>query len=258
MADNSYKYSDAGQHWRPGLIAGCTVLSVVWVGSLFWGPLVPIWDWLDRKAFFFLNGSLLESGAWSQLWAYLNTRAADIVWAILMALPLLWVMIFDRRWAPHERLARVLLIGFSMLIAVFIAKRLGGEIGRWSPSNDLRPFVDLSKMFPELQPKTGSNDSFPGDHGVTALIYFIGFVVFIKRPWLTVLAGFIVLANTMPRLMGGGHWISDVLVGAVGFTLATYPWMVGSPALQGLQRLVKPASDKLLWPVLRKIGISPD
>ena len=255
MADSYYT---PGREWRPALIIGCSIIAALWVAGLFVGPLVPFWQQLDNAAFFWLNGSLEDGGAWAHFWAVLNTRMVDVTWAVVMALPLIWVMVFDKRWPPHERLARVLLIGFSMLIAVFIAKKIGGWIGRWSPSNDLRPFQDLSKMFADLSPKTGSNDSFPGDHGVTSFVYFIGFYVFIRRRWLTVLAGLIVLANTLPRLFGGGHWVSDVLVGAVGFTLIVYPWMVGSPVLTGLERLSRPVSDRVLWPVLTRLGISRD
>ena len=243
-----------GRVWRPALILSCGLVSVLWVVSLFWGPLVPYWKQLDEAAFFALNGTLEWGGAWNFFWGHMNTRPLDIAWGILMGLPLLWVLAFDRRWPLHERLARVLLIGFSILLAVFIAKRIGGEIGRFSPSDHLRPFLNLNHLIEGLSAKTGSNDSFPGDHGVTAFVYFVGMVIYIRRLPLTLIALVVLLANTTPRLIGGGHWLSDVTVGAVGFTLLVYPLMVGTPVLTWLEKGCQSLVEKLIQPICRKLG----
>ena len=143
----------------------------------------------------------------------------------------------------------------SVLVGIFIAKSIGGEIESFSPSLQLTPFYDLNNLVDGLKAKTGSDDSFPGDHGMAGLVYFVAFIVFVRRPGPVFLAMIIAIANTAPRLIGGGHWLSDVLAGAVGFTLLLYPWMVAAPVLTWAEKIAAPMNNLFIDPLLRMLKL---
>ena len=90
-------YKDTtGRVWRPQLIIVFTLIAFFWVLSRFLGPLVPVWQALDENAFYLLNGTLKWGGGWTYFWGHMNTRLFDVLWAVVMGLPVLWLMFFDR------------------------------------------------------------------------------------------------------------------------------------------------------------------
>jgi membrane-associated phospholipid phosphatase len=146
------------------------------------------------------------------------------------------------------------------LLALLLAIREGvfAELVRamhWqreSPSLTLEGAVRLGRMFPGLDHavhiKDSSSRSFPGDHASVVFIW----AAFLwrsasgaKRALVALLAALFV----MPRLVGGAHYLSDVLVGGVVLALLAYAWGLCTPytarAVAFLERIARPAMRKL-------------
>ena len=249
--------TDIGRVWRPKIFIGCYLAAALLVGSFVWGPLVEAWQWLDLKVYYALNGSLTWGGAWTFVWGHLNTRPLDVTWAIVMGLPCLWMLFIDRRHAVEVRFSTVFVIAFAVLIGVLTAKTSFGWVERISPSYhpSTNVFHDVNSMLEGINAKVGSNDSFPGDHGVAALIYAVGFIALFRSPGITAIALFIAAMNTLPRLIGGGHWLTDVVVGGGSAALIMTPWLIAAPTRVWMEKAVTPLLDHVIRPVFSRIGL---
>ncbi|WP_259779671.1 phosphatase PAP2 family protein [Aestuariispira ectoiniformans] len=225
------------------------------MASFLEGPVVGYWRAFDEKVFFALNGSLDSEGPWTILWAWMNTRTLDVTWAVVMALPALWV-IFCMKGVPIEtRVAKILAIALAVVLAISLAKSVGEHVERDSPSRVLSPFHNLNDFVPSLKVKTESGESFPGDHGVAAFVYAFGFIFLLRHSGLTVIALFVTVANTLPRLFGGGHWVTDVIVGGGGFALLVIPLMLATPVVSWLEPISRILLDRFMKPILRPVGL---
>ena len=68
--------------------------------------------------------------------------------------------------------------------------------------------------------KDSSKKSFPGDH--SAVLFIIAtFVSYYARKWYAFFAITTALIFVIPRLVGGGHWFTDVFIGGGILTLIT-------------------------------------
>nr|WP_304622897.1 phosphatase PAP2 family protein [Pantoea sp. B_10] len=82
--------------------------------------------------------------------------------------------------------------------------------------------------------KDASRDSFPGDHGMMLIIFacfmwrYFGFRAFL-------MGLLIVVLFSLPRVMAGAHWFTDIAVGSLSVVLVGLSWW-----------LLTPASDKLV------------
>ena len=94
-------------------------------------------------------------------------------------------------------------------------------------------------MYPDLNPKVSSHQSFPGDHGVASVLLVTGFTLLLGWRW-AIPSAVVAVLNILPRLVGGGHWLSDVLVGGVCIALIILPWMIAAPATTWMERLTRP------------------
>jgi membrane-associated phospholipid phosphatase len=76
--------------------------------------------------------------------------------------------------------------------------------------------------------KIGSNNSFPGDHA-TVLMFIGSYIIYRLRSWYGVAAAFGMVLFALPRLAGGGHWLSDLMVGSLSFYLFFFPLFIFRP-----------------------------
>ena len=204
------------------------------LGSWLWyEPGHELWQALDEHTFRCLNGSLAEPGLWQTFWALANSRLADALPAALLLLPFAhWMAADERRhWRARAGIGVTLAL-FTLLWNQQIVKPWLDR-GRCSPTLALPDPVRL-----EQEPtvawvpwvKDHAEHSFPGDHaGVFILVTLvIGHVCGWRRAWPALVAlPFLML----PRLFGGGHWLSDQIVGG-GFV-----GLVGAALFLGLLRL---------------------
>ena len=103
--------------------------------------------------------------------------------------------------------------------------------GKWdyllpgADKHDVRLFGKLSRY---ETAKDWSKSCFPGDHGMCLIIFcvymlrYFGFKSFLAGLLITVLF-------SLPRVMSGAHWISDIAVGAVTVNLVVLSWILLTP-----------------------------
>lgn len=128
----------------------------------------------------------------------------------------------------------MLCIGLTMLVTAVIAKQFDMMLGFERPS--ATKFFTLQGV-PVLRvseltgwpAKDWSSTSFPGDHGMMLLIFtFYMLRYFGKRAFAASLL--VVIVFSMPRIMSGAHWLTDVVVGSGSICSIVLSWMLLTPA----------------------------
>ncbi len=207
--------------WHPVAFAAGCGFCVLLLVSWFIEPTRPLWLALDDHFFFAVNRTLASSRGCQIFWAIANTRGVDIVSALT------FVALYSHCVRRHDRLqvdlsiARGLLLTGLVVAAKQIAEALAVLVGRTSPTLVYPGAVRLSELVPEFPTKDAGYVVFPGDHA-TILLVCAGFMTFYLPRRYSVVAWIAAVAFSIPRLVGGGHWLTDDLVGAVavaGFVL---------------------------------------
>jgi Kdo2-lipid A phosphotransferase len=197
-------------------LAAYAALGLALLASFLWHDETRYgWLALDEDTFRWLNGSIARPGAWQSFWAVTNSRLFDVVpGALLLALYADWMWSDGgRHWRPRAGIGFGL-AAFTLIWVQRIVKPLLDE-DRPSPTLVLSGAIRLESepavaWVPML--KDHATDTFPGDHaGVFLLVALvIGHVCGWRR-------GLVALAMCpllmLPRLFGGGHWLSDQLAG---------------------------------------------
>jgi membrane-associated phospholipid phosphatase len=232
--------------WRPVLfvvllMSGVLLLASWWVeGSVTRN----LWDRLDRAVFFQFNGSLAEGRGWQLFWAIANARAFDLVGGMFILVVYLHYAFAQQRAYLTERLTMLVVLVVVVTLAVQLGK-IFLAIGRPSPSKVLQPVIWLNQLFPDIPAKVRSGNSFPGDH-TTVLMFWACFMwVFAGWRYGLLAAGGTVLLS-LPRLVGGAHWLTDSIVGAGVIVLLGLPLLICTPFYAQVVGRVQPLMQ---WPV---------
>lgn len=206
-------------------------LGVMLFMSWYLPPEHGFWFALDKGIFFGFNDQMVDHHGFALLVAITNFRGFDAVSLLAMGLLYLW---FWRRETPQGR-RRMLAIGITMLLTAVILNQLGHLLPVKHASPTL--FFDNVHRVSELTgipAKDASRDSFPGDHGMMLIIFtcfmwrYFGFRAFL-------MGLLIVVLFSLPRVMAGAHWFTDIAVGSLSVVLVGLSWW-----------LLTPASDKLV------------
>ncbi|MBK6727080.1 MAG: phosphatase PAP2 family protein [Xanthomonadales bacterium] len=215
-----------------GLLAYLALAGLMLASFLAVDATRAAWLGADAAAFRALNGSLAQPGAWQAFWAITNSRLFDAVpAALLLGLYAHWMAADGRRhWRARAGLGCALAV-FTVLWVQKVIKPLLDD-GRLSPTLVLPDAIRLESepavaWVPML--KDHAENSFPGDHaGVFLLVALvIGHVCGWRRGAVALLA---LPLLALPRLYGGGHWLSDQVVGG-GFV-----GLVGAAGFLGLTK----------------------
>ncbi len=189
------------------------------------------WFAIDKDIFYFFNNLLTTNKAYMYLVAFTNLRFFDVVAFLFMLL--IFYGIYRRMDAEGRRY--MFCMGLTMLISAIVVKQFDNSlaVNRASPTGF---FSDVNRVsiLSGWPAKDKSASSFPGDHGMMLLI-FSSFMLryFGRKPFLQSLLVFIVFS--LPRIMGGAHWFTDLAVGAVSVILIVMSWI-----------LLTPFSDKII------------
>ncbi|MFS2224489.1 phosphatase PAP2 family protein [Pantoea sp. B65] len=191
----------------------------------FWFP-------IDKSIFFWFNHHMASNKMLMWLIAITNFRGFDMV--SLLTMGLLYLKFWLHETPPGRR--RLITIGVTMLISAVVLNQLGHLL----PVKHVSPslFFDHAYRVSELSgipAKDASRDSFPGDHGMM-LIIFACFMLryFGKGAFLS--AVLIVVVFSLPRVMAGAHWFSDIAVGSLSVVLVGLSWWLMTPASDYLVR----------------------
>ncbi len=216
--------------WRPKLLLTGNLIALLLFTTWLLEPTRSLWLALDEQVFWAANRSLADGELWQKIWAIANNRAFDLVAAASMILLYAHFVLFRDR----ANLRRYIAIGILMSISILVIVKSGKWIPIERPSGTFiyPEALRLSDLLPSFYPKDASDDSFPGDHGLVLLIC-AGFIAFYLPRTYAVFALLFTVIFTIPRLMSGAHWLSDELVGAIGWGSLGLSWILATP-LQGI------------------------
>ncbi|WKA64201.1 phosphatase PAP2 family protein [Pectobacterium aroidearum] len=184
------------------------------------------WFTLDSHIFFYFNRLLVDSPTFLHLVAITNNRAFD--GCALIAMGLLYLS-FYLKATPAER-RRLLIIGFVMLLTAVTLNQAGHllPVQHASPTlyfNDINRVSDLTG----IPTKDASSDSFPGDHGMMLMIFAAFMLRYFTRTAFAI--GLIIMVIfSLPRIMIGAHWFTDIAVGSLSVVLVGLSWWLLTPA----------------------------
>lgn len=204
--------------------------------------LIPVtrlfWDYLDAMTYLSVHHFFLQGEFGQKFWAVMNSRVADNVSHFLFISVLIWYIVSDKGKFIRQRTGQVAFILVAVVLSVLISKWVQHELSnhmsikRDSPSIVLGYEVALSKVLPGLKNvKDASSRSFPGDHAMT-LMLLCGFTFcFVKKTGFRVAAIVIAIIFMMPRLISGGHWLTDLIMGSLPIAIFALMLWLGVYAL---------------------------
>lgn len=197
------------------VLAGALLLA----SWLLPGPLRALWDAVDLWVFSITNRSLGLSPLWDGLWAISNNRLFDIPAGLTMAA----IFLVSGRSSTPPRWANLLvhaLIGALLALLTQALVHQFWELPRLSPTLEIEGSQRLSELTPWIRTKDAARGSFPGDHGLVLFtITLYGWRVL--EPWARWSAAAAAVLFSLPRLMSGAHWLSDLLCGSIALGLIT-------------------------------------
>ena len=170
---------------------------------------------LDEGVFYFLNGLLGHAQWFDRLIIVLNQRFVDYSVAALIGLVYLAYIFRRGREKFVQRFKFGLVILSIMVPIIFFNKFIGNRIGRYDPAEAFTgSCVNLQELYPDIpQHHAPARNCFPADHGIVVFSFvWITFYASRRRVPLVLLGAILLL---IPRLIVGGHWLTDMLGAAV-------------------------------------------
>lgn len=188
------------------------------------------WFALDSAIFFFFNQHLASDPTFLHIVAITNNRAFYGI--SLIAMGLLYLYFFLKQDAVGRR--RLIVTGIVMLLTAVVLNQLGHLLPVKHPSPTLT-FDNINRVseLTGIKTKDASGDSFPGDHGMM-LIIFACFMLRYFNVWAFAIAILITVVFSLPRVMIGAHWFTDIAVGSLSVVLVGASWWLMTPASDAL------------------------
>lgn len=184
----------------------------------FWGP-------IDSDVFYFFNNLLPQSDLFAKFVAITNNRAFDLI--ALLAMGALFLTHFIKQDTETRR--RLFCMGLVMLITAVLVNQLGRvlPVSRPSPTLTFEGINRVSELT-GIPTKDGSSDSFPGDHGLMLFIFAAFMLRYVSNKAFSI-AVVIAIIFSLPRIMSGSHWFTDIYVGALSLACVTLSWILITP-----------------------------
>lgn len=188
-----------------------------------------LWFEIDKQIFYYFNKMLLPDVFFTYFVAFVNFRAFDLV--AFIAMLLIYYKYYRKSNAEGKRW--LFCIGIAMLFSTIILKQFDNmlPIDRISASryfDNLYHDVNFVSEITQWPTKDQSSTSFPGDHGMILLIFSVYMWKYIGiKAFLQGLGVFIIFS--LPRIMSGAHWFSDIYAGSISFVLIILSWIILSP-----------------------------
>lgn len=205
------------------------LLGVLLLAGWYWTSLEGCWFEIDRTVFYFFNRLVASNVFFRYFVAVTNLRVFDLVpFALMLA-----IMYSRYRNTNVEGKRWLVVIGAAMLLSALILKRVDDFVS-WSRISaslyfdDLNGDVNFVSALTGLPAKDISFTSFPGDHAMMLLVFCAHMRRYLgKREFWQGVSVFAV--SSLPRIMSGAHWLSDVAVGSVAFALIVLSWLLLTP-----------------------------
>lgn len=187
------------------------------------------WARLDELVFLDTNAWLTEDNVvWLWLVGLSNLRLFDLAGMLAMLALYLWAMARDPD--PRDRVLRWGAYGLTMLfVALLMAvwSHLVMDAARPSPTLVYVESQRISDLLP-IATKDSSESSFPSDHAVNFFL-FTAFMWRLAGARVMLVSLLMAIVLSAPRIVGGGHWFSDVYFGGIAINLIVAPWFLLTP-----------------------------
>jgi len=199
------------------ILAGC-------IGLWFWPTTHNYLQSLDANTAIWLNHSLVYSKAWQLLWGYLNHKNENWLNVIfMMAVNITGIYTLPKNKRPQ---AAALVVYFWLffqlvLLATHLIFSDWLTVQRLSPSLVISPWIMLNETLNMDTIKVYSERCFPAGH-VLVLVFWAQFTMLYSIRWVRALALATAFTLTLPRLISGAHWPSDVVFTALYATIWFY------------------------------------
>ncbi len=210
----------------------CHLAILCLVGTFCFPPTRAYWDILDIWLFKLLNGTLVDRPLLQAFWALINHRYTDWVEDLVF---IGFFIIAIQQVAHGQRLKKASQFIFCILVAVTmiycVNKVLFREhlkISRPSPSLVVTPCVRVSDEVSWVKTKETAARSFPGDHATTVIFFAVSYTFFVGRR-LGFYAIVYAIFRSLPRLIIGAHWFTDIFVGSGAIVLFFSSWIFCTP-----------------------------
>jgi membrane-associated phospholipid phosphatase len=206
--------------WKPLLIS-FGIIAFLWITFLS-SSTQPLWKTLDLIIFKTLNGTLEGNKFLQYFWACINHKRMDLVEDVVFLIFFIWGVKSapkELRWKRTVQFLSLTLLAASIIF--FINRKLLYQhpfVLRESPTLVVTPCVRITEVVPWKGVKDEALSSFPGDHATTLLLFGFIFSTFVPRR-LAIPAWIYVVFRTLPRLIVGAHWFSDIAVGSISISL---------------------------------------
>jgi membrane-associated phospholipid phosphatase len=210
---------ERSERWHPAVLASGCVVSIAYLASWFLEPTRSLWLALDENVFWAFNHSLATGTWWQVLWAVANNRAVDGVAALCMIGLFAHFVLRQAR----DRVNFFVAVGLMLTGLILVGNRISAvlPVERKSPTLLHPDALRLTRLVPWIPTKDSAGDCFPGDHAMVLFMCAGVITYFLPRAY-AVSAWVVAVVFMVPRLVGGGHWLTDDLVGAAavaGFVL---------------------------------------
>lgn len=226
--------------WKTGWLIAAQLAALCLLLSWLLPSSHQLWVELDTWFFWQMNGSMVDRPTWQYIMALANHRMADLVPASLVALLYLHFCLKGKnKEQVNQRITYGVTIFCLLLVTIVVFKfgifefllrhfSLTDLLPRRSATYIFDNTVRLDEIFPSINSKVTSKDSFPGDHA-TVLIFFTVFITFYAGHIYGGITLMLSLIFILPRLVGGAHWLSDILVGSGYIILASTSLYLATP-----------------------------
>jgi len=201
-------------------------IAALLLASWFFPPTSLLWHRLDVWLFETLNGTLAGHPRWQWTVAIFSCSKLDLLQAAYLGVLACIYLIGGGR---KDLVVRTLLFGLTALFFFETIKQMHHLLdylgwNRQSPTLVLEPKVWLSRtVVTGLNIRDNSTTCFPGDHAMTLYFWTAYFWRYGGRKLGVAALGLAILFS-IPRLIGGAHWLSDELVGSVSCVLVLFSW----------------------------------
>jgi Kdo2-lipid A phosphotransferase len=172
-----------------------------------------IWKILDHQCFFFFNKLFQNNLTMQKIVSIMNSRWGDWIFeSIIIFIYLTFSFLKKDCKFLKNLLILILCIATSQILTNIIFRKFI-VLRNLSPSYVLPVFIDYS-TFDFIRNVTQSTRSFPANHAITSFLCILFSWKHLKGPYALFITLFSCIAM-MPRLIVGGHWLSDVMFGAL-------------------------------------------
>lgn len=210
----------------------CHLAILLLVGTFCLPFTRAYWDIFDVYLFKLLNGTLVDRPLLQAFWALINHRYTD--WVEDLVFIGFFILAIkstrhDQRVKKVSQFIFCIVLGACMIYCVNkVLFREHLKISRPSPSLVVTPCVRVSDEISWITTKETAARSFPGDHATTVIFFAASYTFFAGRR-LGFYAVCYAIFRSLPRLITGAHWFTDIFIGSGAIVLFFSSWALCTP-----------------------------